>query len=49
MTLFTTGTGGFVAPALGSSAPPATIYLQVIDPNPTTFEFSNAVELVIGS
>ena len=45
----TTGPSGsaeLVVP--GSAGVPATLYMQVIDPNGLEFRFSNAIEVVIG-
>ncbi len=46
--LATDGTGALSVPVAGSANPPVTLYLQAVVKHAGTWEFSNAVQLVIG-
>jgi len=45
----TDGNGDFLATVQGHSGPAVTAYVQIIDPNGVSFDFSNALELEIGT
>jgi WD40 repeat protein len=47
--LATDASGNVTAPVVGSGNPPVTITMQAVDPIPGAFEFSNALEVTIGT